>query len=84
MNNNIIKDRKLLAFILANDVVNGTLIFDSYDKKENNNFLSIYNFIYILINESDLLELNTIRTLRSDKTYTTIENLIKTAKLLNI
>jgi hypothetical protein len=84
MNNNIIKDRKLLAFILANDVVNGTLIFDSYDKKENNNFLSIYNFIYLLINESDLLELNTIRTLRSDKTYTTIENLIKTAKLLNI
>jgi hypothetical protein len=65
-------------------VVNGTLIFDSYDKKENNNFLSIYNFIYLLINESDLLELNTIRTLRSDKTYTTIENLIKTAKLLNI
>jgi hypothetical protein len=84
MNNNIIKDRKLLAFILANDVVNGTLIFDSYDKKENNNFLSIYNFIYILINESDILELNTIRTLRSDKTYTTIENLIKTAKLLSI
>jgi|688.fasta_scaffold2373358_1 hypothetical protein len=84
MNNNINKDRKLLAFILANDVVNGTLIFDSYDKKENNNFLSIYNFIYLLINESDLLELNTIRTLRSDKTYTTIENLIKTAKLLNI
>lgn len=84
MKSNIIKDRKLLAFILANDVVNGTLIFDSYDKKEIDNFLSIYNFIYLLINESDQLELKTIRTLRSDKTYTTIENLIKTAKLLSI
>jgi hypothetical protein len=84
MKRNLTKDRKLLAFILANDVVNGNLIFDSYDKKENDKFLSIYELIYIQINELDLIELNTIRTLRSDNTFKTIENLIKTAKLLNI
>jgi len=84
MKRDLIKDRKLLAFILANDVVNGTLIFDSYDKKDNDKFLSIYELIFMLINDLDLIELNTIRTLRSDNTYKTIENLIKTAKLLNI
>jgi len=84
MKRNLIKDRKLLAFILANDVVNGTLIFDSYDKKENDKFLSIYELIFMLINDLDLIEINTIRTLRSDNTFKTIENLIKTAKLLNI
>lgn len=84
MKRNIIKDRKLLAFILANDVVNGNLIFDSYDKKDNDKFLSIYELIFMLINDLDLIELNTIRTLRSDNTFKTIENLIKTAKLLNI
>lgn len=77
------KDRRLLAFILSNDVLANKIILDSKLSEVDNIFLSVFETILSMTNSLSVIEIHTIKVFRKDKNYPTVEDLIKTSILIN-
>jgi hypothetical protein len=77
------KDRRLLTFILANDVLTNKIILDSKLAEVDNKFFSIFETILPMINSLSIMEIYTLKVFRNDKNYSTVEDLINTSKLIN-
>ena len=77
------KDRRLLTFILANDVLANNIILDSKLSEVGDKFFSIFETILPMISSLSMIEIHTIKIFRNDKNYLTIEDLIKNSKIIN-
>lgn len=80
---NLEKDRRLLAFILTNDVIAKKLILDSKLSEIDNKFFSIFETILPITSSLSAVEIYTVRIFRNDQNYLTVEDLITTSKLIN-
>jgi hypothetical protein len=81
---NLDKDRRLLAFKLANDVIANIIILNSVDCKLEDKYNVIFEYILNEISDYTIIELETIRTLYKDKNFNSVESLILASRLLNI
>ena len=77
------KDRRLLAFILTNDVIAKKIILDAKLSEIDNKFFSIFETILPITRSLSAVEIYTVRIFRNDQNFLTVEDLITTSKLIN-